>query len=63
MVVMEEREMGRQRIYPMRKCIAEGCENKHYAKGFCRKHYGTEWRKAKYFKKMESTIAFKIEKI
>lgn len=55
--------MGRQRIYPMRKCIAEGCENKHYAKGFCRKHYGTEWRKAKSFEKMETTIALKIDKV
>ena len=23
----------------MRTCSIEGCENKHYGKGYCRKHY------------------------
>ena len=23
----------------MKKCTIEGCENKHYSKGYCQKHY------------------------
>lgn len=25
-------------------CLVEGCEGKHYAKGWCYKHYARQWR-------------------
>lgn len=36
--------MGRQRSLTPRRCQIEGCGQKHYAIGYCRKHYQYYWR-------------------
>ncbi|MNJ60503.1 hypothetical protein D3C77_562420 [compost metagenome] len=50
-------KMGRPRMYPMKKCEVKDCESKHYAKGYCRKHYGTQWRRDNYTVKTSEKYA------
>ena len=38
------------------KCRVHGCENKVYATGYCRKHYGQIWRKGKIYAEEENTM-------
>jgi len=36
--------MGRRRSPIIRTCQLEGCAERHYSKGFCKKHYHRERR-------------------
>lgn len=36
--------MGRPKSPNPKLCIYDGCGLKHYAGGFCKKHYGIHWR-------------------
>ncbi|WP_438491917.1 hypothetical protein [Paenibacillus sp. IHBB 3054] len=48
--------MGKKRTANPSLCTSPNCSARHYAKGYCKKHYSNEWYKNRAAAKLSQTL-------